>query len=109
MKKCTFEMELAGKPLIAEFNDLTTHANGSVLLRYGETVILVTAVMSNRENTGQHYFPLSVEFEEKFYAAGQINVAKADRVMKLCSQHGLSTERFGHYLINAFAMTYRLS
>jgi polyribonucleotide nucleotidyltransferase len=71
MQKKTFEMELAGKTLTAEFNDLTAHANGSVMLRYGETVILVTAVMSGRESSA-NYFPLSVEFEEKFYAAGQI-------------------------------------
>ena len=71
MKTRSFEMELAGKPLIAEFNDLTAHTNGSVMLRYGETVILVTAVMSDRQSTA-NYFPLSVEFEEKFYAAGQI-------------------------------------
>lgn len=66
-----FETLLAGKPLVAEFNDLTAHTNGSVMLRYGETVILVTAVMSDRESSA-NYFPLSVEFEEKFYAAGQI-------------------------------------
>lgn len=71
MKTTSFEMELAGKTLIAEFNDLTAHTNGSVMLRYGETVILVTAVMSERESSA-NYFPLSVEFEEKFYAAGQI-------------------------------------
>ncbi|MEN9920260.1 MAG: hypothetical protein RL538_153 [Candidatus Parcubacteria bacterium] len=64
-------MELGGKTLTAEFNDLTAHTNGSVMLRYGETVILVTAVMSEREGSAP-YFPLSVEFEEKFYAAGQI-------------------------------------
>ncbi|MFT5036595.1 MAG: polyribonucleotide nucleotidyltransferase [Candidatus Azotimanducaceae bacterium] len=72
MKKKTFETEIGGKPLIAEFTDLTEQANGSVILRYGETAILVTAVMSSRENEGLPYFPLSVEFEEKFYAAGQI-------------------------------------
>lgn len=71
MQKKTFEMELAGKTLVAEFNDLTAHANGSVMLRYGETVILITAVMSDRESSA-NYFPLSVEFEEKFYAVGQI-------------------------------------
>ncbi len=64
-------MELAGKTLTCEFNDLTAHVNGSVMVRYGETVILVTAVMSERESSA-NYFPLSVEFEEKFYAAGQI-------------------------------------
>lgn len=72
MKSQSFSLNLAGKTLTAEFNDLTNQANGSVLLRYGETVILVTVVMSERENSGVNYFPLSVEFEEKFYAAGQI-------------------------------------
>lgn len=71
MQKKSYEIELAGKTLTAEFNDLTAHANGSVMLKYGETVILATAVMSSRESTA-NYFPLSVEFEEKFYAAGQI-------------------------------------
>jgi len=72
MQSQSFSLSLAGKILTAEFTDLTENANGSVLLRYGETAILVTAVMSERENHGQNYFPLSVEFEEKFYAAGQI-------------------------------------
>lgn len=71
MKSQSFSLDLAGKTLIAEFTDLTAHANGSVLLRYGETVILVTAVMGERESNA-NYFPLSVEFEEKFYAAGAI-------------------------------------
>ncbi len=71
MQKKTFEVDIAGKTLIAEFTDLTNQANGSVILRMGETAILVTAVMSSREST-MPYFPLSVEFEEKFYAAGQM-------------------------------------
>lgn len=72
MKSRAFTLDLAGKKLIAEFSDLAEHANRSILLKYGETAILVTAVMGNRENSGMDYFPLSVEFEEKFYAAGQI-------------------------------------
>lgn len=71
MKKQTFTCDLAGKTLTAEFTDLTEQANGSVLLRLGETAILVTAVMSDRAGS-LPYFPLSVEFEEKFYAAGEI-------------------------------------
>lgn len=71
MHKQTFECEIAGKTLTAEFTDLTSQASGSVLLRLGETAILVTAVMNKRESSAP-YFPLSVEFEEKFYAAGQI-------------------------------------
>ncbi|MEL6803909.1 MAG: polyribonucleotide nucleotidyltransferase, partial [Bacteroidota bacterium] len=72
MQKQTFEVELGGKTLSADFTDLTGQANGSVILRYGETAILVTAVMSREENAAMPYFPLSVEFEEKFYAAGAI-------------------------------------
>ncbi len=71
MQKKIFTTEFGGKTLTAEFNDLTTHANGSVMLSYGETVILVTAVMG-KSDAGLSYFPLSVEFEEKFYAAGEI-------------------------------------
>lgn len=71
MQKKTFEVDIAGKTLIAEFTDLTDQANGSVILRMGETAILVTAVMSSRESS-MPYFPLSVEFEEKFYAAGKM-------------------------------------
>lgn len=71
MQKKSYSVELAGKTLTAEFNDLTAHVNGSVMLSYGETVILVTAVMSERESSAS-YFPLSVEFEEKFYAVGKI-------------------------------------
>lgn len=72
MKKQTFEVELGGKTLYADFTDLADQAHGSVILRYGETAILVTAVMSEKDNPGLPYFPLSVEFEEKFYAAGAI-------------------------------------
>ncbi|MCB9812382.1 polyribonucleotide nucleotidyltransferase [Candidatus Nomurabacteria bacterium] len=71
MKSQSFSLDLAGKTLTAEFSDLTSQANGSVLLTYGETAILVTAVMGEQE-VPMHYFPLSVEFEEKFYAAGAI-------------------------------------
>lgn len=71
MQKKTYEIEVGGKLLTAEFNDLAPQASGSVMLRYGETVVLVTAVMGHKSVT-LPYFPLSVEFEEKFYAAGAI-------------------------------------
>lgn len=68
----TFSTMLGGKELVAEFNDLAEQANGSVLLRYGKTVVLATAVMSERERNDIDYFPLTVDYEEKYYAAGQI-------------------------------------
>ncbi|MFA6269720.1 MAG: hypothetical protein WC657_00735 [Candidatus Paceibacterota bacterium] len=71
MKTKTFEMEWAGEKLVAEFSDLTENAHGSVILRLGDTTVLATAVMSKGEKDSD-YFPLSVEYEERFYASGQI-------------------------------------
>ncbi|MFM2340056.1 MAG: hypothetical protein RLZZ360_692 [Candidatus Parcubacteria bacterium] len=68
----SYETQFGGKKLIAEFNDLAVKAHGSVMMRYGETVVLVTAVMGDKEQPDLPYFPLSVEYEEKFYAAGAI-------------------------------------
>jgi len=65
-------VEIGGKPLTAKFTDLADQTNGSVILKYGETVVLATAVMSSHVRTGMNYFPLTVDYEEKFYAAGQI-------------------------------------
>ncbi|OHA47790.1 MAG: polyribonucleotide nucleotidyltransferase [Candidatus Taylorbacteria bacterium RIFOXYD2_FULL_36_9] len=71
MKKKEFSMELNGKKLSAEFSDLVENAHGSVLLKYGNTVILATAVISKEEKDAD-YLPLTVDYEEKFYASGQI-------------------------------------
>ena len=57
--------------MTAEFNDWADQAHGSVLLRYGNSAVLATVVMGSKESD-KDYFPLSVEYEEKFYAAGAI-------------------------------------
>lgn len=66
-----YELELNGSKLEAEFTDLAENAHGSVMVRLGDTVVLATAVMSKGEKDLE-YFPLSVEYEERFYASGQI-------------------------------------
>lgn len=71
MKKQEFKITVGDKELIAEFNDLANQANGSVLLHCGDTTVMATAVMGE-EREGLSWFPLSVEFEEKFYSAGAI-------------------------------------
>ena len=71
MQKKEYSVEIGGKTMTAEFNDWADQANGSVLLRYGNSTVLATVVMSNKESN-LDYFPLSVEYEEKFYAAGAI-------------------------------------
>jgi len=67
-----FSTEIGEKPLVAKFTDLADQTNGSVILTYGDTVVLATAVMSGHAKEGMNYFPLTVDYEEKFYAAGQI-------------------------------------
>ena len=72
MEKKVFEMDLGGRTLSATFSPLADQANGSVIMRYGETVVMVTAVMGSRDKEGMSYFPLMVDYEERFYAAGRI-------------------------------------
>ena len=67
-----YELEVGGKTLTAEFSDLADQADGSVILRYGDTVVLATAVMGKDRMEGQSWFPLTVDYEEKHYAAGAI-------------------------------------
>ncbi|MDP2648381.1 MAG: polyribonucleotide nucleotidyltransferase, partial [bacterium] len=71
MQKKEYALEVGGQKMTAEFNDWADQTNGSVLLRMGNSAVLATVVMSNRESD-KNYFPLSVEYEEKFYAAGAI-------------------------------------
>ena len=72
MTKKEFSMDLAGRTLTATFSDLADQTNGSVMMRQGDTIVLVTAVMGKMDRAGIDYFPLSVDYEEKFYAAGKI-------------------------------------
>src|SRR3569832_458727 len=72
MQTKTFSTTIGGKELIAEFTDLAENASGSVILRYGNTAVLATAVMSSRTRDDIDYFPLTVDYEERFYAAGTI-------------------------------------
>ena len=71
MNKKTFSTTVSGVEIKATVNDWAENANGSVLIEAGDTVVFVTAVMGKGE-TSQNYFPLSVEFEERFYSAGSI-------------------------------------
>ena len=67
-----FQIDFAGRALSAEFSDLAEHAHGSAIVRYGETMVMATAVMSDFKRENIDYFPLTVDYEEKFYAAGRI-------------------------------------
>ncbi|MBE6629556.1 MAG: polyribonucleotide nucleotidyltransferase [Ruminococcaceae bacterium] len=67
-----FRYTLAGRPLVVETGKLAGLANGSCLIRYGETAILCCATASVRPRDGIDFLPLSVDFDERMYAAGKI-------------------------------------
>lgn len=67
-----FEMLFAGKPLIIETGKMASLANGSCLVRYGDTAVLVNATMSKEPREGIDFLPLSVDYEERLYAVGKI-------------------------------------
>ena len=68
----SYSMELAGRTLTVDIGRVAKQANGAALMHYGETTVLCTATASDKPREGIDFFPLSVEFEEKMYAAGKI-------------------------------------
>ena len=67
-----FHYTLAGRPLVIETGKVAGLANGSCLVRYGDTVVLCCATASEKPRDGIDFLPLSVDFEERMYAAGKI-------------------------------------
>ena len=72
MSKKTFELDFRGRKLIVESGEYAKQAHGSVLVRYGDTVVLSTAVVSNNANILSDFFPLMVLYQEKLYSVGKI-------------------------------------
>jgi polyribonucleotide nucleotidyltransferase len=68
----TFEIVFAGRNLKVEANRVARQANGAVLVHYGDTVILATATCAANPREGIDFFPLTVDYEERFYAVGKI-------------------------------------
>ena len=79
LKTSKIEKEISGAKFVLETGSLAQQANGSVLARLGDTVVLATAVMSKKVREGMNYFPLLVDYEERLYAAGKI---KGSRFIK---------------------------
>ncbi len=72
MIKDTFELKIGDKNLKIQLTDWAEQASGSCLVSIGETTVIATAQMSSKNVDGQDFFPLSVDYEEKFYATGKI-------------------------------------
>lgn len=71
MKK-VFELDFRGRKLVVEHGELAKQAHGAVLIRYGDTVILSTVVVSKNANILSDFFPLMVLYQEKLYSVGKI-------------------------------------
>ena len=68
----SFSMELAGRTLTVDVGRVGAQANGCAFMHYGDTTVLSTATASEKPRDGIDFFPLSVEYEEKFYSVGKI-------------------------------------
>ena len=87
-----FSMELAGRTITAETGKYAEQAGGSVLMRCGDTAVLVCATVAKAPRDGVDFLPLSVEFEEKMYALGKIPGGFNKREGK-ASEHAILTSR----------------
>ncbi|MFA6421970.1 MAG: polyribonucleotide nucleotidyltransferase [Candidatus Buchananbacteria bacterium] len=76
LKEQRFETEFAGRKLVVETGKLARQTNASCTVWYGDTVVLATAVMAKEPRLGIDFFPLSIEMQEKMYAAGKIKGSK---------------------------------
>jgi len=93
MKNEKFKLDLAGKELIVEINNLAEQASGSCFVRYGDTEVLATAVMSKYEREEEGFFPLTVDYEERYYAAGKILGSRYIRRESRPSDEAITTSR----------------
>ncbi|HRY62309.1 MAG TPA: polyribonucleotide nucleotidyltransferase [Candidatus Paceibacterota bacterium] len=72
MQRKEYSLVVGGKTVTAIFSDMVAQANGSVVMKIGETSILATAVMSSNLKDGLDYLPLTVDYEERYYASGRL-------------------------------------
>lgn len=72
MEKQVFQMDFCGRGITVETGEIAKQADGAVIVRYGDTVTLSTAVASKNAKEGLDFFPLTVSFEEKLYSVGKI-------------------------------------
>ncbi len=94
MEDKEFKLSLNGKELKVKIKNLAEQASGSVLVQQGETMVLATAVMSKQDKQGIDFFPLTVDYEERYYAAGKILGSRYIRRESRPSDEAILTSRF---------------
>jgi len=93
MKNQKFQIEIGGRNLDVEISNLAEQASGSCFVRYGDTEVLATAVMSKYEREEEGFFPLTVDYEERYYAAGKILGSRYIRRESRPSDEAITTSR----------------
>lgn len=93
MESKEFKLDLGGRELKATIKNLAEKADGEVLVQYGDTLVLATCVMAKQESDNINFFPLSVNYEEKYYAAGKIGGARYIRREGRPSDEAVLTSR----------------
>ncbi len=88
-----YRTTIGGRDLVIKPNELAEQANGSVMVQYGEVVILSTATMSGEDVADLEFFPLTVDYEERFYAAGKIRGSRFSKREGRPSDIAITTSR----------------
>ncbi|HRY13129.1 MAG TPA: polyribonucleotide nucleotidyltransferase [Syntrophomonadaceae bacterium] len=101
-----YQTEVAGRPLIIEVGQVAKQANGAALVRYGDTVVLVTATAATPRE-GLDFFPLTVDYEEKQYAVGKIPGGFIKREGRATENATLSARQIDRPIRPLFPKTYK--
>ena len=104
----SYETELAGRKLVIETGKMAELSNGSVVVRYGETVVMVNVTASKEPREGIDFFPLSVDYEEKLYAVGKIPGSFQKREGKPADKAILTSRAIDRPLRPLFPKDFRL-
>ena len=89
-----YKLEIDGKIFIINLENIAEQANGAVFVRLGDTLVMATATMGNKDLEDIDFFPLQVDFEEKFYAVGKILGSRFMRREGRPSDEAILTARF---------------
>jgi len=92
-KTQVFKTEFCGRELTIETGKMGFLADGAVTVRYGDTIVLGTAVVSNQPREGVDFFPLLIDFEERFYASGKISGSRFIKREGRASEHATLSAR----------------
>jgi len=93
MEKKEFKIKIGEKELTVEIRNLAEQANGEILVSFGQTMVLATAVMSKEEREEVSFLPLTVEYQERYYAAGKILGSRYIRREGRPSEEAILTSR----------------